>query len=75
MIKQAKRHQSDKPKFDLQPYFFPRYTNARKDLHIFQIPSYANIAIAAVARIPAVYRDKSARDYYISLAKEYFLHG
>jgi len=75
MIKQAKRHQSDKPKFDLQPYFFPRYTNARKDLHIFQIPSYANIANAAFAGIPAVYRDKSARDYYISLAKEYFLHG
>ncbi|ESA34756.1 cobyric acid synthase [Leptolyngbya sp. Heron Island J] len=75
MIKQAKKIQSERPKFDLQPYFFPRYTNARKDLHIFQLPSYANIANAAFARIPAVYRDKSAREYYISLAKEYFLHG
>ncbi|MGD1857415.1 MAG: ParA family protein [Leptolyngbyaceae cyanobacterium] len=75
MIKQAKRAQEGKPKFDLQPYFFPRYTNSRKDLHIFQLPSYANIANAAFARIPAVYRDKSAREYYISLAKEYFLHG
>ncbi|MEM1256165.1 MAG: AAA family ATPase [Cyanobacteria bacterium P01_H01_bin.21] len=75
LIKQAKRGQDNKPRFDLQPYFFPKYTNSRKDLHVFQLPSYANIANAAFARIPAVYRDKSAREYYISLAKEYFLHG
>lgn len=75
LIKQAKKTQAEKPKFDLQPYFFPNYTNSRKDLRVFQLPRYANIANAAFARIPAVYRDKSARDYYISLAKEYFLYG
>ncbi len=62
-----------KEKIDLLPYFYPKYTNAKKDLHIHQIPSYANIADAAFARIPAVYKDKSANDYYKHLAKEYFI--
>jgi cellulose biosynthesis protein BcsQ len=64
---------SKKENFDLMPYFYPRYTNARKDLHIFEVPSYANIASSAFSRIPATYRDKTARDYYLALAKEYFL--
>jgi cellulose biosynthesis protein BcsQ len=59
--------------FDLLPHFYPRYTNANKNLHIFEVPSYANIANAAFSRIPATYRDKTARDYYLALAKEYFL--
>jgi len=62
-----------KAKFDLLPYFYPKYTNARKNLHIHEVPSYANIASAAFSRIPAVYRDRSAHEYYKSLAKEYFL--
>jgi len=62
-----------KDKIDLLPYFYPKYTNAKKDLHIHQIPSYANIADAAFSRIPAVYKDKSANDYYKHLAKEYFI--
>ncbi|KAM3109433.1 ParA family protein, partial [Phormidesmis sp. 146-33] len=68
ILKQAK-----KDGFDLLPYFYPRYTNSKKDLHIFEVPSYANIASAAFSRIPATYRDKTARDYYLALAKEYFL--
>jgi cellulose biosynthesis protein BcsQ len=68
IIKVAKREG-----FDLLPYFYPRYTNARRDLHIPQIPSYANIAGAAFSRTPAVYRDRSAHEYYKNLAKEYFL--
>ncbi len=59
--------------FNLLPYFYPRYTSARRDLHIHQLPSYANIANAAFSRIPAVYRDRSAHEYYKDLAKEYFL--
>ncbi len=58
---------------DLLPYFYPKYTNSNRDLHIHQIPSYANIADAAFSRIPAVYKDKSANDYYKHLAKEYFI--
>ncbi len=59
--------------FDLIPYFFPKWVTAHKDLHIFEVPSYANIANAAFSRIPATYRDKTAREYYLALAKEYFL--
>lgn len=62
-----------KEKFDLLPYFYPKYTNAKKDLHVHQIPSYANIAGSMFSRIPAVYRDKFAHEYYKNLAKEYFL--
>ncbi|WP_009633790.1 AAA family ATPase [Synechocystis sp. PCC 7509] len=70
IIKTAKR---EKEKFNLLPYFYPKYTDARKDLHIHQVPSYANIASSAFARIPAVYRDRTAHEYYKNLAKEYFL--
>lgn len=59
--------------FNLLPYFYPRYTHAKKDLHIPEVPSYANIAGAAFSRTPAVYRDRSAHEYYKNLAKEYFL--
>ena len=73
IIKLAKVRKEGKEGFDLVPYFYPRYTNAIRDLHIFEVPSYANIANAAFSRIPATYRDKTARDYYLALAKEYFI--
>jgi cellulose biosynthesis protein BcsQ len=69
IIKQAAREH----KFDLRPYFYPHYTPAKKNLHIFELPSYAHIADAAFSRIPAAYKNKTARDYYLDLAKEYFL--
>lgn len=68
ILKTAKREG-----FDLLSYFFPKYTNSRRDLHIHQLPSYANIASSAFSRVPAVYRDRAAHDYYKDLAKEYFL--
>lgn len=64
---------SKKDGFNLLPYFFPKWTKARQDTHIIEIPSYANIASSAFNRIPAVYRDKTAREYYKNLVKEYFL--
>lgn len=75
LITQNREGHNDQPRFELQPYFFPKYTRATKDLNIFEVPSYANISNATFSRIPAVYKDKSAREYYISLAKEYFLHA
>jgi cellulose biosynthesis protein BcsQ len=65
--------QSQKEKFNLLPYFYPRYTKARKDTHIFELPSYAHIANAAFSRVPAAYKNQIARQYYLELAKEYFL--
>lgn len=68
IIKTAK-----KEGIDLIPYFYPRYSTSNKDLYIHEVPSYANIAGAAFSRTPAVYRDRSAHEYYKNLAKEYFL--
>jgi cellulose biosynthesis protein BcsQ len=59
--------------FDLVPYFYPQYSTAKENKHIFELPSYANIAGATFARTPAACKDRTARDYYIGLAKEYFL--
>lgn len=59
--------------FDLLPYFFPRYTKAKKDLHIHELPHYAYISGSIFERIPAVYKNKSAYSYYEDLVKEYFL--
>jgi cellulose biosynthesis protein BcsQ len=64
---------SRKEGFHLLPYFYPKYTTAQQNLHIHEVPSYANIASAAFSRVPAVYRDRYAHDYYKDLAKEYFL--
>ncbi|MBW4693221.1 MAG: AAA family ATPase [Lyngbya sp. HA4199-MV5] len=65
--------QAQRDGFNLLPYFYPRHTRAKENLHVFEVPSYANIANAAFSRIPAAYRDKTAYDYYSALAKEYFL--
>ena len=58
---------------NLVPYFYPKYTNASKNLHIHHLPEYAIIASAAFARVPAVYKNRSVYYYYEDLAKEYFL--
>ena len=68
IIKSAKKQGCD-----LTACFYPKSVKSRQDLHIFEVPAYANIANAAFSRIPAVYRDKTAREYYKNLAKEYFV--
>jgi cellulose biosynthesis protein BcsQ len=54
-------------------YFYPKYTPASKNSHIHHLPEYAIIASAAFECVPAVYKNRSAYDYYKDLAKEYFL--
>lgn len=58
---------------DLIPYFYPNYTTSNKDKTVFELPSYAGIANYAFSRIPSVYRDKTARSYYMKLVNQYFL--
>jgi cellulose biosynthesis protein BcsQ len=58
---------------NLTPYFYPRSTSTKIDQHIFGIPSYADIASAAFTRVPAAYKNKTACEHYVALAKEYFL--
>ncbi|NES69079.1 MAG: AAA family ATPase [Okeania sp. SIO2D1] len=71
LIKDAKQDQNNK--FDLLPYFYPRYTPANKNMKIFELPNYASIAKSAFSNVPAVYKEKIVREYYKSLVKEYFL--
>ena len=68
IINQAKSEH----KFDLVPYFFPRYKPGN-NTNIFEMPNSAHIANSAFDSIPAAYRYKIAYDYYSQLAKEYFL--
>jgi cellulose biosynthesis protein BcsQ len=70
IIKQAKH---DPQPYDLLPYFYPKFTSSNKNRDIFEVPSYANIANATFSQVPAVYKDKVANQYYLDLAKEYFL--
>lgn len=58
---------------DLTPYFYPKYSLASKNLHIFNIPGYAHIAGAMFSRVPAAYKNKIAYEHYFALTKEYFL--
>jgi cellulose biosynthesis protein BcsQ len=58
--------------FNLRPYFFPKWTNAKKDTYIHWIPNYAIIANAHFRHVPAVYINSTAFNYYRSFAKEYF---
>ena len=71
LIKDAKQDPNNK--FELLPYFYPRYTPANKNTKIFELPNYASIAKSAFCNVPAVYKDRVVREYYKSLVKEYFI--
>ena len=57
---------------NLVPYFYPRYTNAKKDLHIHHLPEYAIIASAAFERVPAVYKHRSVY-YSTNIVKKFIV--
>jgi cellulose biosynthesis protein BcsQ len=58
---------------NLQPYFWPNYTKANTNTEIFILPSYAIVASAAFARIPAAFKNITAAQHYLNLVKEYFI--
>ncbi|MEP0799921.1 AAA family ATPase [Funiculus sociatus] len=60
---------------ELVPYYYPRYKKGNFDTTIFSIPEYAVVSSAAFARVPAVLTNKNVAEYYLGLAKEYFLYG
>lgn len=64
---------SKESNFNLSPYFWPKARKAHLDTTIFSLPSYAIVANAAFARIPAAFKDATAAEHYLGLAKEYFL--
>lgn len=59
--------------FDLTSYFFPKKQPGNIDKTIFNLPSYAIVANAAFARVPAVFKNRNVLGYYLELAREYFL--
>jgi cellulose biosynthesis protein BcsQ len=59
---------------NLLPYYWPKSTKAEIDKTIFTIPEYEVVSSAAFSRTPAVFQHKKAAEYYLKLAKEYFLY-
>lgn len=58
----------------LLPYYWPKSTKAEIDTTIFTVPEYEVVSSAAFSRKPAVFQHKKAAEYYLKLAKEYFLY-
>jgi hypothetical protein len=59
---------------NLKPYFFPKISPGNIDKTVFNLPDYAVISSAAFARVPAVFKNKKICEYYLALAREYFLN-
>ncbi|HBK96173.1 MAG TPA: cobyrinic acid a,c-diamide synthase [Microcoleaceae bacterium UBA10368] len=59
---------------NLLPYYWPKYTKAVTDTTIFYVPEYEVVSSAAFSRKPAAFQHKKAAEYYLKLAKEYFLY-
>lgn len=64
---------SSPTKFDLTPYFYPKFRRGHKDLRMIAIPYMAYISRADFMHMPAAFAFKSAREQYLNLVKEYFL--
>ncbi len=60
-------------KFDLKPYFYPKYKDGTNNKSIFSVSSHAVIANAIFSRTPAAFQNKLVCHQYLALAKEYFL--
>ncbi|MGB3138229.1 MAG: AAA family ATPase, partial [Nodosilinea sp.] len=60
-------------KFDLTPYFYPKFRKGHKDLRMITIPYMAYISRADFMHMPAAFAFKPAREQYLNLVKEYFL--
>lgn len=70
IIKEGKANAN---KFDLTPYFYPKFRKGHKDLRMITIPYMAYISRADFMHMPAAFAFKPAREQYLNLVKEYFL--
>ncbi|MBE9111971.1 ParA family protein [Nodosilinea sp. LEGE 07298] len=73
VAKIIKDGRSSPTKFDLTPYFYPKFRKGHKDLRMISIPYMAYISRADFMHIPAAFAFKPAREQYLNLVKEYFL--
>ncbi len=60
-------------KFKLMPYFFPKNSSINRNEDIFSLRGNASVTKGAFLGILPTLMNKTAADYYQSLAKEYFL--
>src|SRR5919199_570244 len=68
------QREKGKSGFDLEPYYWPKRNPKENPKKIFTLPHYAIVANAAFERVPAVLRNTVVKQYYLALAKEYFLY-
>lgn len=54
--------------------YYPKAKKGDMKTDIFSVPAYKIVASAAFSRIPAAIGNKNAFEYYLALAKEYFLY-
>lgn len=59
---------------ELFSLFYPKSINGLADQSVFNIPQYAIVASAAFSRRPAALSHQTAYQYYLALAKEYFIN-
>lgn len=68
------RERNSPERFDLLPYYWPKIKQGSSDDTIFSIPAHVLISNAAFSRTPAIFKHKAVAEYYVNLAKEYFLY-
>ncbi|MBD2036922.1 AAA family ATPase [Leptolyngbya sp. FACHB-321] len=73
-IEQIIREGKTASNFNLAPYFFPKIKPGDENKTVFNLPDYAVVSSSAFARVPAVLKNKKIHEYYLALAREYFLN-
>ncbi|MEA5464281.1 AAA family ATPase [Leptothoe sp. PORK10 BA2] len=66
---------AQKKGFNLQPYFYPKWTRSRRNEEIAKIRYMAHVAKADFLHVPAAFCFKVAFEQYRNFAREYFLWG
>jgi cellulose biosynthesis protein BcsQ len=72
-LKEISSRVEKKSKFKLMPYFFPKDCSTNRNEDIFSLRGNASVTKGAFLGLLPTLMNKTAADYYQSLAKEYFL--
>lgn len=72
-IEEIIRAASTQKRMDLRPFFYPKWSNSRRNNHISRIVKMAHIAQADFHNVPAALVFKVAFEQYRALIREYFL--
>jgi hypothetical protein len=72
-LKEISKRVENNSNFKLMPYFFPKSSSVSTNDDVFELRGSASITKGAFLGILLNLMNKTAADYYQSLAKEYFL--